>query len=60
VGFNVYMGLTAEAITLQNSSPIAVGSSFTLPDSGLISGVAPGNGQAADIYIVGGPMLRRG
>lgn len=60
VGFNVYMGLTADAMTLQNSSPIAVGLSFSLPDSGLVAGAAPGNGQAADIYIVGGPMLRRG
>jgi hypothetical protein len=60
MGFNVYMGLTADAITLQNSLPIAAGSSFTLSDSGLVVGAAPGSGQAADIYIVGGPMLRRG
>jgi hypothetical protein len=59
-GFNVYMGLTPDAITLQNAAVIAVGTSFTLPTSGLVTGVPPGNGQAADIYVVGGPMLRRG
>ncbi len=59
-GFNVYMGLTPDAITLQNSAAIAVGSSFTLPGSGLVTGVPPGDGQAADIYVVGGPTLRRG
>jgi hypothetical protein len=59
-GFNVYMGLTPDAITLQNSAVIAVGTSFTLTASGLATGVLPGNGQAADIYVVGGPTLRRG
>jgi hypothetical protein len=59
-GFNVYMGLTPDAITLQNSAAIAAGTSFTLPSSGLVTGVAPGSGQAADVYVVGGPMLRRG
>lgn len=59
-GFNVYMGLTPQTIALQNSTAVAVGASFTLPDSGLVTGVAPGTGQAADIYIVGGPTLRRG
>jgi hypothetical protein len=59
-GFNVYMGLTPDTITLQNSATVAVGASFTLPSSGLVVGVAPGSGQAADVYVVGGPTLRRG
>jgi hypothetical protein len=60
MGFNVYMGLTPNTITLQNSAAVAVGASFTLPSSGLVIGVAPGSGQAADVYVVGGPTLRRG
>jgi hypothetical protein len=59
-GFYVYMGLTLDTVTLQNSSPILVGTSFTLPGTGLVGGVAPGSGQAADIYVVGGPLMRRG
>jgi hypothetical protein len=59
-GFNVYMGLSTETMTLQNSTPIAVGGSFTLPASGLVAGSCPGCGQAADIYVTGGLMLRRG
>jgi hypothetical protein len=45
---------------LQNASPLAVGETYTMPDSGLIVGAPVGTGQAANIYITGGPMLRRG
>jgi hypothetical protein len=31
-----------------------------MPSGGLIAGAAPGTGQAADIFVVGGPTLRRG
>ena len=34
-GFNVYMGLSPETVTLQNATPVAVGGHFTLPTSGL-------------------------
>lgn len=59
-GFNVYLGLTADALTLQNQTPVPVGQSFTLPGTGLVAGSVPGDGQAADTYITGGWMLRRG
>jgi len=59
-GFNVYLGLTPDALALQNSTPVPVGQSFTLPSTGLAAGAAPGDGQAADTYISGGWMLRRG
>ena len=58
--FNVYLGLTPDALTLQNSTPVPIGQSFTLPGTGLVAGPAPGVGQAADTYISGGWMLRRG
>jgi hypothetical protein len=58
--FNIYIGPTADALALQNASPIPVGQSFTMPDSGLVAGPAPGTGQAPDTYVIGGPMLRRG
>jgi hypothetical protein len=59
-GFNVYLGLTPDALALQNPTPIPVGQSFTLGGTGLSVGAAPGDGQAADTYISGGWMLRRG
>ena len=58
--FNVYLGLTPEGLALQNPTPVPVGQSFTLAETGLAAGAAPGDGQAADTYISGGWMLRRG
>lgn len=59
-GFNVYLGLTSGVLALQNTTPIPVGQSFTLPGTGLVSGRPPGEGQAGDIFISGASMLRRG
>jgi hypothetical protein len=59
-GFNVYLGLTPDSLALKNSTPVPVGQSFTLPETGLVAGRAPGDGQAADLYISGGWILRRG
>jgi hypothetical protein len=58
-GSNIYIGATAGTLGLQNSSPVAIGNSFTLA-SVLVAGIAPGSGQAPNVYVVGGPMLRRG
>jgi hypothetical protein len=59
-GWNVYLGLALSTLTLQNSAPLAIGATFTLPGSGLVSGVSPGDGQAADMFVTGGRILRRG
>ena len=37
-GYNVYAGTTTNTETLQNVSPIAIGTGWTMPVSGLISG----------------------
>jgi len=58
--FNVYLGLTPDTLALQNSVPVPVGQAFTLAGTGLITGAAPGDGQAPDTYVSGGWMLRRG
>jgi len=58
--FNVYMGLTEYTTTLQNSTPIAIGTTFTEASSGLVAGLPAGMGQAPDTYITGGSVLRRG
>jgi hypothetical protein len=58
--WNVYLGLTVSTVTLQNSAPLGIGATFTLPGSGLVSGAGPGEGQAADMFVTGGRILRRG
>lgn len=59
-GFNVYAGLSSTTLELQNSSAVPAGQSFVLPGANLAAGRAPGNGQTADVYVTGGPTLRRG
>jgi len=59
-GFHVYLGLTPEGVTRQTADPVAVDVTFTLSASGLVQGAAAGDGQAADVYLTGGPTLRRG
>jgi hypothetical protein len=58
--FNVYAGLSATTLALQNTPPIPIGQSFVLASTGLVPGNAPGNGQLADVFITGGRLLRRG
>ena len=58
--FNVYVGSTSTSLTLQNSTPVPIGQSFTVAAGDLVAGVAVGDGQAADTYVIGGPTLRRG
>jgi hypothetical protein len=59
-GFNVYIGLADCTATRQNSSPLAIGATFTEASSGLVTGAAVGCGQSPDMYVTGGQMLRRG
>ena len=58
--FNVYAGLTDCTTTLQNSSPIAIGETWTEDAAGLEAGAAAGMGQMPDLYVTGGSVLRRG
>jgi hypothetical protein len=46
-GWNVYLGLAISTLTLQNSAPLAIGATFTLPGSGLVNG-ATGGGHVRD------------
>lgn len=60
VGWNVYAGLNGAQATRQNAEPIAAGGTWTVPSSGLQSGVEPGQGQSPDYYVTLGRVLRRG
>ena len=59
-GWNVYLGITDASPIRQNAAPLALNEPFTIAASGLVSGVAPGDGQAADVWVIGGRSLRRG
>jgi hypothetical protein len=60
VGYHVYMGLSGDALVRQTGSVVAVGQAFTLPEGGLVSGIRPRDGQAADVFVSGNRVLRRG
>lgn len=57
-GFNVFAGVSPDGLTLQNSVPIAAGS--TLSVSNLVAGRGLGSGQQPDVFVTGGPVMRRG
>ena len=59
IGWNVYVGLAPNAISLQNSTPIGVGSTWTLTGQ-LNQGTQPGNGQQPNWYLVDHRAIERG
>ena len=64
-GFNTYIGTTAGTETLQNAASIAIGTNFTVPDSGLIAGTAlpalntTGSQLTNSVAIIQDPSLTR-
>ncbi len=59
-GWNVYAGLTPDGSTLQNSSPLAPGSDWALPNTGIVEGSQPAMGQSPDWYVVQDRLMQRG
>jgi hypothetical protein len=59
-GFNVFIGLSAGTLALQNPTAIPVGQTFQLPTSGVVAGRAPTGGQAPDVFITFPRLMRRG
>jgi hypothetical protein len=49
--WNVYVGVTIGDVTLQNGVPLAVGQTWTEPETGLERGRPPGTGQAPQSYL---------
>ena len=60
VGWNVYAGTTGNELTLQNSGPLPIGSTWQLPDTGLVDGREPSNGQQPNYYITFPRLSQRG
>lgn len=60
VGWNVYASSTDSGLTRQNSAPLATGSTWELPSTGLVGGPQPIDGQQPDKYIDLSRRLQRG
>ena len=60
VSWNVYAGNGPDDVTLQNTSPLLLSDTWMLPTTGLRTGSSPGDGQAAEWWIVDRRILPRG
>jgi len=58
-GWNVYVGPAPNAISLQNSTPVALGSTWTMAGA-LTAGAQPGGGQQPTWYVVDHHAIERG
>jgi len=59
-GWNVYVGLSLDQLSLQFGGPLAPGTPWTIPSTGLVQGKPPGDGQTPDQYYYPQQLLRRG
>lgn len=59
-GWNVYGGSSADRLTRQNAAPLAIGSTWQMPESGFTFGAAPGTGQSPDYYLPMSRQIQRG
>jgi hypothetical protein len=59
MGWNAYIGVAPETTTLQNSSPIAIGNTWTLATA-LQAGAPPGQGQQPTWFLVDQRLIERG
>jgi len=59
-GWNVYLGQIGLDVTRQNNAPIPIGSTWFLPESGLIEGPEPLGGQNPDYYVIDPRRTPRG
>ena len=60
IGWNLYVGTTDSDLTRQNDAPLAIGSTWVLPATGLVDGPAPINGQQPNFYIPLSLQIQRG
>lgn len=60
MAWNVYAGTAADGLSLQNDTPLAAGTFWVMPASGLTAGRQPGDGQQADMFVTHDRVLPRG
>ncbi len=59
-GWNVYIGLSSGEALRQNSAALNLGEAWVMPETGVASGAAIGDGQAADMFLTAPRYLQRG
>ncbi len=59
-GWNVYASSVEGELTRQNTAPLAIGSTWQLPSSGVIAGLEPVGGQLPNFYITLSRQILRG
>lgn len=59
-GWNIYVGQAGLDLTRQNNAPIPIGSSWTLPESGILQGPMPQGGQTPDYFVIDPRRMPRG
>ncbi len=60
MAWNVYAGTAAAAMTLQNTTPLALETIWVMPASGLAAGRAPGDGQPPEMFVTRDRVIPRG
>jgi hypothetical protein len=60
IGWNAYVGSTVDSVTLQNALTLDPGQPWVLPETGLVSGRAPGTGQTPNYLRQLPRYLQRG
>jgi len=59
-GWNLYAGVSPDALALQNATPMAITEPWTASATGLASGRRPSNGQLPDYWIIDHRAIARG
>ena len=59
-GWNIYAGISADTVTLQNFAPLAIGANWTFTGAIVAGGAPAGNGQIADYFLVDHHITLRG
>ena len=60
IGWNVYAGLSNDAVYKQNDQPLALSTRWVMPQGTLNTSVVPNEGQKADTYLRKRNLMRRG
>ncbi len=59
-GWNVYLGRMGLTVTRQNNALIPIGSTWFLPESGIIQGPLPVDGQSPNYFVIDPRRIPRG
>ncbi len=59
-GWNVYASATQSGFSLQNATPLPIGSAWQLPETGLLAGSSPQGGQNPQYQVALSRQIRRG